>query len=110
MTDATEYFVDPAALRRDAEQFSSWRGELESMADALPVDVAAPAAIVVPGLGDALLRLQGAASALQDYLHDGAEELGAIGSKLTETLRLYTEAEDASADDVARVARELDTL
>jgi hypothetical protein len=110
MTDAAEYFVDPAALRRDAEQFSSWRGEIEAMANALPVDVSLDPASVVPGLGDALARVHEAASALQQYLHDGAGEFGDIHSKLAETLRLYAEAEDASTDDVARVARELDTL
>ena len=110
MTDAEEYFVDAAALERDAATFQTWGDELESMADAVPVDVSTDAFSLLPGAADVRTRFLDAATVLQNYLHDGAAEFSGLAEKLDSTLRIYTEAEDASADDVARVSRELDSL
>ena len=111
MTDATnEYFVDAAALERDAATFAAWGDQLESMAEALPVDVSTDAFSALPGAVDVRTRFIDAAMGLQNYLHDGAAEFSGLAEKLDTTLRLYTEAEDASAGDVARVSRELDSL
>jgi len=110
MTDPNEYVVDAAALEHDATAFRSWSDELDTMADALPLDLPAEAFTVLPGAGDVHAHLIETATMLHDYLNDGAAELSAVADKLEATLRIYTEAEDASADDVARVSRELDSL
>ena len=115
MTDASEssvneYSVDVAALEHDATTFEAWADELESMADAVPVDVRSDAFSLLPGAPDVFTTFTDAATRLQNYLHDGAAEFLGLAEKLDTTLRLYTEAEDASADDVARVSRELDSL
>lgn len=110
MTDSGEYFVDAAALQHDVATFTSWRDELDTMADALPLDLPVASFTLLPGASDVHARLIATATALHDYLNDGAAELSAVADKLEATLRIYTEAEDASADDVARVSRELDSL
>lgn len=110
MTDSHDYLVDAAALEHDATAFESWRDELDTMADALPLDLPVASFTLLPGASDVHAHLIAAATALHDYLNDGAAELSAVADKLGATLRIYTEAEDASADDVASVSRELDSL
>ena len=108
MTD--EYFVDAAAVQRDAEQFLSWSHEVEAMAAALPVEIARDAFALIPGVDDAISRVTSAATVLRDSLQASAANLDAIATKLQATMRIYTEAETASTDDIDRIARELDTL
>jgi len=110
MTDSSKFHVDVAALERDAATFAGWGDELRSMADAVPVDVTTDAFSLLPGAPDVRTRFLDAATALRDYLNDGAAEFAGLAERLDSTRRIYTEAEDASANDVARVSRELDSL
>ncbi len=108
MTDG--YFFDPAALEGDALIFDGWSTRLDAMEAAIPVDLAPTDFSFIPGAQDVYSSYQKAAGILQAYIRAGSNEMDGFARTLLETVRIYMEAEEFSAADIARVNEEMDEL
>jgi hypothetical protein len=105
MTDG--YSVDPAALQHDATLFAQWSERFNTIAAAAP-DLADASA--VPGARGVLDAYRDAVAALRELAANEAAECDAFAARLTETIRLYADAEEQTAQDIATLSTELESL
>lgn len=105
MADA--YSVDLSALRHDAARFTEWAGELTAIAKAAP-DLAGVSN--APGVAGVLDAYREAVATLHELAAAEAAECTAFAERLTETARIYAEADEQSAQDVATLSTQLESL
>lgn len=108
MTDG--YVVEPAALEHDALAFDGWSQDLDSVQKALPDSLSPLDFSLIPGAQDVYATFQQAVSALHAYVGDGSDEFDGFARALLKSALAYMTAEGYSAEDVARLNLELESL
>lgn len=105
MTDG--YAVDLSALRHDAALFAEWSTRFTAIAAAAP-DLTGASAL--PGAQGVLDAYRDAVAALRELAAAEAAECDGFADRLSETARLYADADEQTTQDLAILSTELESL
>ena len=108
MTDG--YVIQPEALEKDALKFDGWSQDLDGIQKALPIALSSMDFSVIPGAQDVYVAYQRAVLALHAYVGEGSDEFDGFARALLRSALVYMTAEGYSAEDVARLELELESL
>ena len=104
------YVVDLEALEQDAVTFDGWSIVLDGVQGAIPLNLSPLDFSVIPGAQEVYQAFQAAAGIIADYVGEGSDQFDGFARTLLNSVKIYLVAESASAEDIARVTRELEEL